>query len=79
MINKYVIIKGQPILFSDKIVHADVVKSVKDVESAGFIITNNIPRQDMKIISLGASTSLAINSHPETDENIIRKFLTMEY
>ncbi|MES2427560.1 MAG: hypothetical protein V4560_11335 [Bacteroidota bacterium] len=80
MLRKYVIIKGQPILFSTEIIHADVVSKVTDVESAGFfIITNGDKDKKINVMCLGESVSLAINSRPEIDEEIIKEFLTLKY
>lgn len=78
MIHKYVIIKGQPILFSAEIIHADIADKDLDIESAGFfVIVRDGKRRIWKVMCMGQSTSLGIHSRPVLDQKIIKTFLRL--
>lgn len=79
MVNKYVIVKGHPVLFSSELIHAEVVNNTGDLEGAGFfVIMRDAQTQKTKVICLGESTSLAVSSRPEIDQKIIGDFLKLE-
>lgn len=78
-IKKYIIINGSPVLFPMEFIHADMVCSGAEVESAGFfVILNDTKRQQLKVKCMGESTSLSIKSRPEIDEILISKYLGLD-
>lgn len=78
-INKYIIINGSPVLFSPDFMHADIVCTNGNVESAGFfLIRKDESTENMKVICIGESTSLSISSRPEIDQKLIAKYLGLK-
>jgi hypothetical protein len=78
MMQKYIIINGQPILFPAEIIHADMVDNILSVESAGFfVIVKDGKNRIWEVVCMGESTSLAIHSRPELDQQIIKTFLRL--
>ncbi|WP_316748772.1 hypothetical protein [Pedobacter gandavensis] len=79
MINKYVIVKGHPVLFSNELIHAEVVRNIEGLDGAGFfIIRKDHQVSKLNVVCLGESTSLCIKSRPEIDQVIIADFLNLE-
>lgn len=79
MLRKYIIIAGQPVLFSHEMQHTDVIGKIAGIESAGyFIISKNKEGEELRVTCLGDSLSLAVGSRPEIDQKIIAGFLKME-
>jgi hypothetical protein len=75
-INKYIIINGSPVLFSQNIIHADMVSEQDNVDSAGFfLIRKDKGSQQLKVVCMGESTSLSVASRPEMDQQLILNYL----
>ncbi|WP_396191841.1 hypothetical protein [Flavobacterium sp.] len=77
MILKYIILKNEniPIFFSNSVVnHADIAFGLGEVISAGYCIFKNKGNK-ISVVCYGSSSSLNIDSHPETDKKILEKLL----
>lgn len=78
MINKYVIVKGHPVLFSNELIHAEVVRNIDGLDGAGFfIIIKDKQVSRLNVVCSGESTSLSVKSRPEIDQVIIADFLNI--
>lgn len=76
VIQKYLIVKETPILFSSSILHADMVSAAGKVESAGFFVLHiSKVNHSVKVICFGESSSLLISSRLDLDQQIISNYL----
>ncbi len=77
MILKYIILKKEntPVFFSNSVLnHSEIAYGLGEVISAGYCIFKS-KNNKISVICYGSSTSLNIDSHPETDKNIIEQLL----
>lgn len=79
MIKKYIIINGSPIIFPNEVIHSSVVTGLEKVESAGFFFIKMEREETRKIICMGESTSLSIGSRPHIDQEILERFLQLNF
>jgi hypothetical protein len=77
MFQKYIIVRGKPILFPTEILHADILGGLVKVDSAGFFAVLNQYGEPV-IVCFGESVSLAVGSRPEIDAKIILEFLHLK-
>lgn len=76
VIQKYLIVKGSPVLFSSDFLHADMVSAAGEVESAGFfLLRKNKADKSLSVICIGESSSLSISSRPDVDQLLIANYL----
>lgn len=72
---KYIIANGNAIIFSEALLHKDMVPNGSKAESAGFVqfAAETDRRGVVKLTSKcsGHSISLGLNSNPERDERLI--------
>jgi hypothetical protein len=77
MFKKYIIVEGEPILFSRHILHKTVAGPLLNkVESAGFFILT--AEEETGVLCLGESDSLGVLSRPKLDQQIISEFLGLK-
>ncbi|RQO74850.1 hypothetical protein DBR43_05575 [Pedobacter sp. KBW06] len=76
-LRKYIVVKGNPILFPSELIHAEVAGKDNEVESAGFFVVVK-EKGRKRVICIGESTSLSISSKPETDQQLIANYLGLE-
>ena len=58
MLKKYLITKGQPVLFPCELIHANMIGEKTEVESAGFfILTEDEKEHKRNVICLGESAN----------------------
>lgn len=76
IIQKYLIVKDTPVLFSSSILHAYMVSAAGKVESAGFFVLHRSKADhSLKVICFGESSSLLISSRPDVDQQLISSYL----
>ena len=76
-LRKYIVVKGNPILFPSDLIHAEVAGKHNEVESAGFFVVVK-EKGRRRVICIGESTSLSISSKPETDQKLIANYLGLD-
>lgn len=81
---KYIIIDGQPILFSEGIVHKDMAVGWRQVESAGFVTLISVCTKEeddnyIKAVVHGESLSLGIKNRGDFDNKIIETVINHHY
>ena len=76
-LRKYIVVKGNPILFPSELIHAEVAGKQKEVDSAGFFVVVK-EKGRKRVICIGESTSLSISSKPETDQQLIANYLGLD-
>ena len=74
---KYVIVKGEAIVFSECIIHKDMVGINEKAEGAGFVqftpFINEWGEERVKATCYGESVSLGVKSNEERDSLIITR------
>jgi hypothetical protein len=74
---KYVIVKGKAIVFSELIIHSDMVGYNQKAEGAGFVqftpYVNEWGEERVKATCYGESVSLNVKSREEEDSLIITR------
>ncbi|WGQ11647.1 hypothetical protein QG516_08275 [Pedobacter gandavensis] len=76
-LRKYIVVKGNPILFPSDLVHAEVAGQDNLVDSAGFFVIVK-DKKGKRVVCIGESTSLSIASKPERDQKLIARYLGIE-
>ncbi|WP_157262942.1 hypothetical protein [Pedobacter steynii] len=76
-LRKYIVVKGNPILFPADLIHAEVAGKQNEVDSAGFFVVVK-EKGRKRVICIGESTSLSISSIPETDQRLIANYLGLD-